>query len=309
MRNDAGRDHWTARVAGLTALAVAVLAGTGLAWSGASSGPSLPSEIKLRGVVRDFRERTVTGGHTDFERKPTGGFGHYMGLVQDELDADGKPQFKSFGYKVTANWKDSAGRARMNPRSYIASKAGDSAGTLATTEGGAVTSASSLAQWFRDDASVNSSKQLELTLVRQGDTSVYTFNDKTDPNYSALGGFFPINNELFGNSAGGNKNFHFSFELDTKFVYKKDSGQVFTFTGDDDVWVFVDGKLVIDIGGVHGATSQTIDLDRLTWLEDGKEYSLKFFFVERHRTASNFRIDTTLQLKNAELPSTTALYD
>lgn len=270
---------------------------------------SLPASITLTGVVRDFKERTVTGGHTDFELNPSGSFGHFQNIVADELDSDGKPVFRSTGSKTTSNWRDSAGRNIMQPRSYISTRTGDVNGALATTAGGQVANAASLAQWFRDTSGVNMSRQLDLTLVRQAGTNTYTFNDRTDSRFSSLGGFFPINNELFGNSSGDSKNFHFSFELSTEFVYKRGTGQVFTFTGDDDVWVFIDGKKVIDIGGIHSAVSQSIELDRLNWLQDGLVYDLKFFFAERHRTQSNFRIDTTINLRTAELPSTSAIHD
>lgn len=270
---------------------------------------SLPASLTLTGVVRDFKERTVTGGHTDFELNPSGSFGHFQNIVADELDSDGKPVFRSAGFKTTSNWRDSAGRNIMQPRSYISTRTGDVNGALATTAGGQVANAASLAQWFRDTSGVNMSRQLDVTLVRQAGTNTYTFNDRTDSRFSSLGGFFPINNELFGNSSGGTKNFHFSFELSTEFVYKRGTGQVFTFTGDDDVWVFIDGKKVIDIGGIHSAVSQSIELDRLNWLQDGLVYDLKFFFAERHRTQSNFRIDTTINLRTAELPSTSAIHD
>lgn len=270
---------------------------------------NLPSTITLTGIVRDFLERGVTNGHPDFELNPSGGFGHFQSIVKDELDAEGKPVFNSMGYKTNTNWKDASGRNVMKPRSYMNALRGDTNGSLATTTGGQLTSGDRLNQWFRDVPGVNMSKNLDITLVRQANSNVYTFNDKTDATFKSLGGFFPINGQLYGNSKNETKNFHFSFELVTEFVYKKGSGQVFTFTGDDDVWVYVDNKLVIDIGGIHSAVSQTIELDRLNWLQDGGTYKLNFFFAERHRTQSNCRIDTTMQLQNVDPPATTAIFD
>lgn len=295
----------------LAGLAMPALAQTS---GGASEDPfaSLPSSIQLTGVVRDFKERSVSGGHTDFERQPAGGFGHYLRIAQDQLDSEGKPAFRSAGFKVSTQWRDSAGRNRIEPKSYIASRSGDVNGAMASSTGGAVISADSFRQWWRDVPGVNVSRQLTLALVRQANTNIYTFNDRTDPTYSNKQGFFPINGELFGNSGGSgvaNTNYHFTFELETTFVFQRNTGQVFTFTGDDDVLVFIDNKLVIDLGGVHGAISQSIDLDRLSWLQDGQSYPLKFFFAERHRTQSNFRIDTTLRLRNVDPPATTALFD
>lgn len=275
-----------------------------------SQADSLPPTITLTGTIRDFKDKYVSGGHPNFEQQPTRNFGQYAYICADTLDADGKPVFSSTGKKVIYQWKDAEGRQIAPHRAHFGQRAGTT-GQVETVAGGAATNATDFAQWFRDVPNVNLSKPLSLTLTRQAGSKTYTFNDTTDPFYRARGGFFPINGELWGNSGGStpNTNFHFTFELDTTFVYKRGTGQVFTFVGDDDVFVFIDGKCVIDIGGVHGAVSQTINLDTLPFLQDGKRYPLKFFFAERHRTQSNFRIETTIELENAKLPQSSSLFD
>jgi fibro-slime domain-containing protein len=277
---------------------VSLCAGTALAEE--------PESLDLTGVVRDFRERSAEGGHPDFERRPDAGFGHYCGNVAPSLGEDGKPVFTGQGWKLSSQWKDQYGR----PICYLLynEEAGDVAGSMGVSSNGGIQSQDSFGMWFNDVPGVNMSAPLTITLQRQDDGS-YLFDDKLDPLYADLNGFFPIEDQLLGNPGGSpDRNFHFTFELHTEFTYDAGGKQVFKFIGDDDVWVYINGQLVIDLGGVHAATEQYVDLNRLG-LEHNRTYTLDFFFAERHRTQSNFRIQTNLRLESVDLPSITAAFD
>ena len=110
--------------------------------------------------------------------------------------------------------------------------------------------------------------------------------------------FFPIDGLELGNQ-GNSHNYHFTYNIAAQFGYKPGTGQSFSFTGDDDVWVFFDKKLGIDLGGVHGASSASVNLDTLLAGEAEGNYSFDFFFAERHTSESNLAISTSLTLTPA----------
>jgi fibro-slime domain-containing protein len=133
-------------------------------------------------------------------------------------------------------------------------------------------------EWYQNLPDVNQPFAVDLWLEPVGQTFVF---DSTS--------FLPLA------EWGFKDNYLFTTELHTNFEYK--GGEVFTFRGDDDVFVFVNGFLGVNLGGVHTAQEGSIDLDAKATefgLEVGKSYTFDLFQAERQPTGSNFRLETTL---------------
>jgi fibro-slime domain-containing protein len=155
---------------------------------------------------------------------------------------------------------------------------------------GSVTDAASFAQWFNNVPGVNEPFAIDIWLEPVED--VFIFDSAA---------FFPLKGHGYSLDCADHcdwtsePGYSFTTELHTSFQYK--GGEVFNFRGDDDVWVFIDGKLVVDLGGLHTSLAGSVDVDALG-LTVGEVYNLDFFHAERRFTESNFRIETTLDFSD-----------
>ncbi len=133
-------------------------------------------------------------------------------------------------------------------------------------------------QWYQNLEGVNQPFAVDLWLVPVGETFVFDSS-----------AFFPLND-------WGNKDqYLFTTELHTNFEYK--GGEVFTFRGDDDVFVFINGHLAVNLSGVHVEQTGSVDLDQKAsefGLQLGSVYTFDLFQAERQPGGSNFRVETTL---------------
>ncbi len=287
--------------------------GTGNA-PGDGDAPGVPQGITLDGhsgdcgrlpvTFRDFKGNGETGGHPDFEISvlyPAGGnwsgsdqYGGgaqaYMGvdeagcdMVGRTLDPNGKPTFNHGlgGQRTVSPEMWSPGVIRQ-----VVSCAAPGTWTWGWTPPNSITNATTFDSWYKDDPAYNVTIKGELPLL-ENDSGVSLFDSDA---------FFPLDGVGHGNTPGQAHNFHFTTEAHVSFEYIPGSGQLFTFEGDDDLWVFVNGILALDLGGIHSPMTMTLNFDQKAaelGLTAQGNYNMDIFHAERQTLESNFRVEVT----------------
>jgi len=260
----------------LDALSLGDPTGTGVTTDPGGSG----NIGKLTVVVRDFRMYKASDKSTnpDFENVPA-------------TDSSGNPSTTYLG-----PWDDL--------KIVTDTLGGDNLPVYANASGQSLSTHGKAAfdQWFRDVKGTNIRVEYPLELVKDGNGN-YAYDSQVSgvaTSGSATKMFFPIDDGTAYKTAFGNEgrehNYSFTVEMHTKFTYA--GGEFFHFRGDDDVFVYINKKLVINLGGIHGAEPADVQVDSLG-LTKGMEYPLDFFYAERHVVASNLLVTTSLALTPA----------
>jgi fibro-slime domain-containing protein len=311
------------------------------------SQPTLGDKMLVPAVYRDFRFQHPT----DFEAGVTGSTVASTGIVQNDLDSDGKPVFTgltggaihiasqdtfSQWYRNTdgvnhanpsklALWSNGSGayvnRYGANGQQWITSEpayyCGNVGAELTDASGNPIPCTSKYGSTDCDKEVAAGKTMLPGSCtISNGSYAARFIVSEMDGNPL----FFPVDGDPFTPAselhfaqvppyydpqgtwphdvdASGKDILHnFSFTSETRYWFKYQAGQSYEldFTGDDDVWLFVNKKLAVDLGGIHTPVSGSVTLDATAaakfGLTDGNVYEAAVFQAERQTTGSSYKL-------------------
>jgi len=280
-------------------LTVAVVFGIGTG-KAAAQAAVYPATVEVPVTFYDFHSDR---SNPEFEQPHTSG--RRVGMVAATLDADNKPQLGASPYRNlgVAHWFRDWSKYTTGPYS----KGKKTAPVYEPTPGIRQTHVDewrSIVNVVNESAAVGHDTAFK-NIVIPG-TLVFSLSSAATGMYQfsrrGTAGFFPIDSLGFKkewastSGAVAAHNYSFTMEMDVEF-YVQDS-MTFSFSGDDDVWVFIDNKLALDLGGIHEEVSGNFNVSqKIIDLGLGNatgKHRLRVFYAERHSEASNLLIQTNV---------------